>query len=640
MQIMDNNLREHFRNIDLAYMREQDNTKVHQRAKLANRYGDADKLQNITSPIVMPQVEAAVTYQASVFLTGSPIFGVVSTPNNMDAAMQMETVIDDQAIKGGWVNEFMLAFRDAFKYNFYAIECNWDRVVTAALDTDLSFDAKEAKPKEVIWEGNAIKRLDPYNTIYDSRVTPSKIHSKGEYAGYTELMSRIELKSFMASLPNKMVANVITAFESGIGDGGLSADSATAAYYIPQLNPEMSRNRSVANGFNWLAWAELTGSSNTSINYKNSYQVTTLYAKILPADFGMSVPARQTPQVWKFIYVNDQVLIYAERQTNAHGFIPILCGQALEDGLGYQTKSLATNVTPIQQVSSALVNSLVASRRRAISDRVLYDPSRVSDAHMNNPNPAAKIPVRPAAYGKPISESVFPFPFRDDQAGTIMQEVAAVEAMANKTSRQNPVRQGQFVKGNKTKQEFQDVMSNANGGDQMIAMSFECALFTPLKEMLKINILQYQGGISLFNRAKEQQVEIDPVILRQAVLDFKISDGLIPSDKLISSDAIRDALQAIASTPQLAAGYNLPPMFSYFMKIQGARITDFEKSPEQQAYEQAVGQWQMMVEQIIKANPQATQDNFPPMPVPQQFGYVPAGASAPTAGQPQGAPQQ
>lgn len=625
LQTFTTNLREQFRTIDLAYMREQDLTVANQRAKIANRYGDSDKFQNITVPIVMPQVEAAVTYQASVFLTGTPIFGVVADPTNMDAAMQMETVIDDQSTKGGWTAELMLAFRDAFKYNFYAIEVDWARIVTAALETDLKFSTSEAKPKEVIWEGNKIRRLDPYNTLYDMRVQPREIHSKGEYVGFTEIMSRIQLKAYIASLPNKMISNVVKAFESGVGSGGLSSDSTTATYYIPQLNPDSLQAREMnQNSINWMAWAGISG-ADTTIQYKDIYQVTTLYAKILPSDFGMQVPAKQTPQVWKFIYVNDSILIYAERQTNAHGFLPILCGQALDDGLAYQTKSLATNVTPLQHLSSSMWNSIIAARRRSVGDRTLYDPSRVSEAHMNNPNPAAKIPVRPAAYGKPVSESVYQFPFRDDQAGTILQESAMVEAMANKTSRQNPVRQGQFVKGNKTKAEFDNVMNNANGGDQMIAMGFESNLFTPMKEIIKLNVLQYQGGVSLFNTVQEKVIQIDPIALRQAVLAFKISDGLVPSDKLISSDAIRDGLQAIGSIPQLAGGYDLPSMFSYFMKIQGAKISPFEKSPEQQAYEQAMQQWQMLIQFQLKGNPLATPEQLLPQPKPADFGYVPAG---------------
>lgn len=623
------NLREQLRKIDLSYMRESDRTTEHQRAKILNRLGDSSRFQNVTVPIVMPQVESAVTYQSSVFLTGNPIFGVVSSPATMDAAMQMETVIEDQSVRGGWVRELMMMFRDGFKYNIGAIEVNWERSVTAAFETDLSFSATQARPKEVIWEGNCLKRLDPYNLIFDTRVHPTEMHYRGEFSGYTELFSRIQLKSYIESLPDKMVDNIVPAFESGLGFTGGSSQS-NDSFHIPQLNPDSILDQSQITGTNWMQWASVSGAEN-KIQYKDVYEVTTLYAKILPADFNMKVPAKNTPQVWKFVIVNNQVILYAERQTNAHGYLPILFCQPNEDGLGYQTKSLATNAMGFQDVASALMNSNIAARRRAISDRGIYDPSRVSEAHINSDNPSAKIPVRPAAYGKPVSEAYYPIPFRDDQAGIIMQDIQSLTQMANAASGQNPVRQGQFVKGNKTLHEFSSVMSNANGRDQMVSMLLEAQLFTPLKEVLKINILQFQGGVSLFNRQSQQQVTIDPIALRKAVMEFKVSDGLTPTDKLIGSDTLQTALQVLGSSPQLGAGYNLSPLFSYLMKTQGVTLADFEKSQEQITYEQAVGQWQQVVMEAIKqgADPQ----KLPPQPKPQDFGYNPGqqGGSGPQA---------
>lgn len=635
LQAQNWNLRDNMKRIDLAYIRELDLTTEHQRAKIANRYGDSTKYQNITVPVVMPMVESAVTYQASVFLTGHPIFGVVANPANEDAALQMETVVEDQSIRGGWVRELMMAFRDGFKYNLFALEVNWDRVVTAALETDLGFSTKQAKPKEVIWEGNCLRRRDPYNLIFDTRVAPAEIYWKGEFAGFTELMSRIQLKSFINSLPDKMVDNIVPAFESGLGFSGISSVQSYGGFYIPQINPDslIDANRNAKVSTNWMAWAGIAG-NDSKIQYKDMYEVTTIYAKILPSDFGIKVPAPNTPQVWKFIYVNHQVLIYAERQTNAHGYLPMLFGQPLEDGLDYQTKSLASNVEPIQSVTSALWNANIAAMRRSISDRGIFDPSRISEAHINNPNPAAKIPVRPAAYGKPVNEAYYPIPFRNDQAGLIMQDTQALLQMANVIAGQNQVRQGQFVKGNKTLHEFQSVMSNANGRDQLTSMLLESQVFTPLKEIIKINILQYQGGVSLFNRDLQKQVDIDPVALRKAVMDFKVSDGLTPSDKLINADTLQTAMQVIGSSPQIAAGYNLAPLFSYFIKTQGGRIQEFEKTQQQMAYEQAVQQWQMAMQSHAAAMGKAGMEQaqiqemlkqMPQQPTPEQFGYVPGG---------------
>lgn len=614
------NIREQLRQVDLAYMREKDWTDDHQSSKLANKYGDSTRFQNMTVPVVKPLVEAAVTYQASVFLTGNPIFAAVASPEWEDQALALNTVLDEQSVRGGWVAELMNHFRNGFKYNLAALEVDWSREVTATLETDLQVSATQAKPKEIIWEGNKLKNLDMYNTFFDSRVAPKDIPKKGEFVGYTELYTRIALKSFINTLPEKIIQNIIPAFESGMGAvvGGMSTGG-IESFYIPQLNQDALIQKNPRATTDWMAWAGMAGAGG-GIQYKNMYEVTTLYARILPADFGLKVPSANTPQIWKFIVVNHQVIIYAERQTNAHGLLPVFFSQPAEDGLAYQTKSLANDVGPMQDLSSALANSWIASRRRAISDRVIYDPSRIAAADINNPNPASKIPVRPSAYGKNVAEAVYQFPFRDDQAQVAISEMAQVQQFAFQLTGQNQAKQGQFVKGNKTLHEYNDVMTHANGHDQLVAMLYESQLFTPLKEVLKINILQYQGGTSLYNREKQQVVEIDPIRLRQAVLNFKISDGLTPSDKLINGDVLQTAMQVIGSSPQIGAGYNMAPMFSYLMKTQGADLAAFEKSPEQVAYEQAMQQWQQVVMEAVKSGADLSKL---PQPTPEQYGYDP-----------------
>lgn len=611
------NIREQMRQIDLAYLREKDQTDTHQKSKLANRYGDSNKFQNITIPIVLPTVESAVVYQSSVFLSGNPIFGVVSNPKYQDAAMQMEALIEDHSTRGGWIRHLQMFLRDGFKYNLSAIEVSWNQQVTAVLESDSMFSGgSQGKPKEIIWEGNTLNRLDPYNTFFDTRVPITQVSRYGEFAGYTELKSRVALKAYIATLPNKMVDNLVEAFESGLGGIG-AGYSNIAGYFIPTLNVDALVNLNIRSGTDWMAWA---GASQieSKIAYKNYYELTTLYARIIPSDFGMRVPSPNTPQVWKLIYVNHQVLIYAERQTNAHGNIPILFGQPLEDGLSYQTKSLAQNVQPIQEVSSALMNSVIAARRRAISDRGLYDPSRVGEAQINSDNPSAKIPVRPAAYGKPLNEAYYPIPFRDDQSATIMQEMGAIIKLSELISGQNPARQGQFVKGNKTQTEFSDVMAHSNGRDQNTSLLLEAQVFTPMKEILKLNILQYQGPASLYYRDKAVEVKVDPIALRKAVIDFKISDGLTPTSKLINADSFQTALQVIGSSPQIGAEYNIGPMFSYLMKTQGALIGDFEKSNEQVAFESAMNQWTQMAQLSLSKGVAWNQ----PQPTPQEYGYL------------------
>lgn len=595
--------------IDKAYQREKDTSYDTQQSRLALMNGDISKIRNTDVPIIMPQVETAVAYQSSVFLSGNPLFGVVSSEEYMDAAMQLESIIDNQSVRGGWTRDLILFFRDGFKYNLSALELTWDEIITPAFETDLGRTDNQAKVTEVTWSGNILRRLDPYNLIFDTRVVPYDIPTKGEFAGYIEVMSRVALKQFIAKLTNKM--NIAAAFDSRWQDD---------LYYVPQVNIEpLVQGNPTKIGTNWSSW--FSGSEDRrTINYADSYLVKTLYGRIIPSDFGIITPASNTPQVWKFIIVNESVLVYAERQTNAHEKIPLLFGSPLEDGLGYQTKSFAKNVEPIQEVSSALMTSVLDARRRAISDRTLYDPTRIRSADINSNNPSAKIPVRPSAYNKNLAEAVYPFPFRDDQSGVILQQLPLFNSFAESVTGQNRATQGQFVKGNKTLHEYSDVMSRANGRSQTISMLYEAQVFTPLKEIAKLNVLQYQGGTSVYSRNKNTMVKVDPVVLRKAIIEFKVSDGLIPSDKLINGESYATALQVLGSAPNIAGEYKLGRLFSYLMKTQGADISEFEKSPQELQYEQAVSQWQQTVLQAMKDNPQLMQNQLPPQPTPDQFG--------------------
>lgn len=633
------NIRETMQRTDREYAREMDWTSENTKAKIANAYGDSKKFRNITVPVVMPQVEAAVTYQASVFLTGVPLFAVVAQPNLMGPAKQLETIIDSQAVRGGWIDEFLLNFRDGEKYNFGILEVDWNREKLFGIDTDVSSSAgNSAALTPMSWEGNVINRWDPYNSFWDIRYSTSQVSKRGEFIGTSDMISRVELKKLTNTDPAIIRRNIKPAFESATPPVTVAGNTSITTFFVPQINQQILMNPALMGQFNWMAWAGLEQDS-TKIEYKNIYMRTKLYARIIPSDFNLDVPAKNSPQIWKFVFINDDVLIYAQPVSLAQDTFPVFMTEPKRDGLSYQTKSSAAESVDFQNVTTAMMNSVIAARRRAVSDRLLYDPSRVSEAHINSDNPSAKIPIRPAAYGKPLGEAVFQFPFRDDQSQFMMSEINMISQMADKAIGLNPARQGQFVKGNKTLQEFDSVMQNSSGRDQMKALVYECQLFTPLKECLKINVLEKQTPATLWSRELNQQIDIDPVEIRKASLQFKLSDGLVPAEKLISGDMLGKALNVMGTNQALSQQYNIASVFTYLMGTQNVDLKPFEKSQAQLAYEQALAQWQQAIAQMqdtlkhVIKNVDPTQlqqfiDNYnktmPPQPQPQQFGYDPS----------------
>lgn len=601
--------------IDKQYQREKNWTDAQLRARIANRVGDAHKIQDITVPIVMPQVESCMAYLTNVFLTGYPIFGVSAGPAEENAALMMETIIGENSITAGWIPEIMRFFRDGLKYNLHCLEVRWDQKTVWGIETDAN-RPNSAAPKEVLWNGNTIKRIDLYNAFWDYRCHPYEIADYGEFAGYTRLYSRARMKAYINDISDKITpATAKRALEAPVIQfQPMSSTLVPFGYYQPLINPfpTLSPANSMMN-FDWHAWA--TDKRESSIDYKDAYTVTTVYGRIIPDDFGLRTPGPNTPQVWRFTIINGSVVLEAERQSNAHSKIPMFFGQPLSDGLDYQTKTFAQNVVPMQEVASALWSGFLASKRRLVTDRVLYDPSRVRESDINSPNPSAKIPIRPSAYGKPLQEAVYQFPFRDEQANSFVSAASQTVNFANMINNQNPAQQGQFVKGNKTKEEYDDVMGHGNGSNQMMAINIEGQVFTPIKEVLKLNMLQYQKDGVIFNSEQKTAVAVNQQTMRQAAVQFKISDGILPEEKEMDTDEFQTALQAIGSSPQIGAAYNIGPMFTYVMKLRGADLSPFEKSPAQMQYEQAMQAWQQAAELAAKAgSPFSTPQ---PQPSPQ-----------------------
>ena len=144
-------------------------------------------------------------------------------------------------------------------------------------------------------------------------------------------------------------------------------------------------------------------------------------------------------------------------------------------------------------------------------------------------------------------------------------------------------------------------MGHGNNHNQVMAISTEQQVFTPLKLALKLNILQYQPEGVVYNMDKKVGVEIKPEELRKQAVHFIVSDGLQPSDKLMGTEEFRVSMEAMASSPQLSAGYNMVPAFTYLMKLQGTDLSPFEKSQLQIQYEQDMQTWQNTALEYLKA---------------------------------------
>lgn len=571
-------LRARLLNSDRIYNRELDWSAKQRAAKIRNLNGDVTAIQNPVVPVVGPQVESALTYLAEVYLTSYPVFPVVAPPEDEDLALQLETLLGESAIQFQYVSELGMALRDMLKFNLGTVELDWVRQRVGSVTQD-SANMGAPKKTEVIFEGNKLKRLDLYNCIFDTRVPPHQQHTRAEFNGYTEMLTRIELKQLFMDLEPTNTMNAKAAYESPTGAISIQGDS-SSSYYIPQVNPDAFIGQGLTTT-NWDSWVGLNNEA--QIQYSDLYEVTRLYWRVIPAEAHLPGPNRGTPQIWKFIIVNRKVVIFAQRQTNAHNEFPMITGQLINDGLGWQTKSFLDNAAPYQAIATGLLNSAMASQRRKVYDRIFYDPSRINKKDIDNTDPVARIAVKQEAYGTPLSESIYQAPYRDDGVPQILGFMREIVDMGDISSGQNRVQRGQFQKGNKTRYEVGEVMQGADSRPRMMSVFLESSFFQPLKAQLKMNILQFQPPAELFNTQAQANVKISPTDLRAKAWKFQVADGQLPVSKLVNLDLFGQAMQLASAQPAMAAEYDLLGMMAYMFKIQGARWVDqFKRTAQQQ----------------------------------------------------------
>lgn len=605
--------------IDIAYARykaKQEKNSDGVDIREGNQGCDVFASDDVTPPIVVSQVDSYVAYLAEVFLSGTPLFPVSSPPSKQQLAEALEAIIDDHATLGAYPRHLLMFLRDGCKYNFSALEVEWDAIDQFSISEDVTNTSGKRLNRNVK-KFNRIKRLNPRNVIWDWSLAPGDVSASGDYAGYVERVSRTKFKRLLNKWSSAGKAMNVEAALASTGTSWGSGDS-RAFWEDPQISDYLTNPQSRAHNAapNWDAWFEPgKGSSRRGPPPVTDamYEIFYLYARIMPADFGIVAPQPNTPQIWKIGICNGQKIVYADRIISAYDCLPILFGQPLEDGLGYQTQSIAEGEIPFQEAANTLFNIRFAAARRAVSDRALYLPDMIKPSDINAKVPAPKIPVHISALSqKGIADSYHQIPFDMRGTETTIQDASLIVQFSKELHGVNSPRQGQFQKGNKSVKEWNDTMSGSDGRMRMPALVLEHQVFVPLKNMLKLNILQYGEDGTYVGQASGKDIEVKIADLRSASLSFKLSDGYSPKAVTASTDVILAGMNMIMNSPMLQQMYgpSLPKMFAHFMSLSGAK--GFEQyDPNYEAQQAGAGAQNIPVNSLQTPQQPAQQQVIP-----------------------------
>lgn len=519
------------------------------------------KRLEVTAPIAMPQCDTMVAYLTSIFLNTPSIFPVTTTPEAQETADSVNSLFKKFSQDWKWKRNLLLCFKDASKYDLMVAECTWKevKVGTVGAETIVSnADRPQRTATETRKEGFAITHLDPYNTFWDTAVPAAMLAEEGEFAGYFERKSSIQLHRYLISLPtNNGWNHRLPEIKKSMNAGN--------HFYIPNI-VDYDPTTGVTN------WdSHFDSMLNLPSGASNTHEVTTIYCRIIPDEFNMAVPAKGTPQIWKFILVNMQYIVYAECKSNAHDYLPIILGQPFESNLKYQQKALPEELASLQDLASKLWSMEIASSRRIVANREVYNPLLVRSEDMNNSSESAKIPLRNSAYNQDIRQAVYSIPYNDPAIGTRSNLAQGISQFASIVTGQNQVSNGQFVKGNKTNSQFDEVLARSDARQVAMAVLLEDQFFGVLKHILLYDLLQYQQPMKVFDLESKKEIDVEPSSFLDTQMQFTINDSLSIGEDSVSPETVMTAMQTLQAIPELAAEYDISKVFAFLMSINGVK---------------------------------------------------------------------
>lgn len=540
-----------------------------------------DYYDDIEIALVTPAVDTVKGFLVDLFLSGHHILEAVATEKeDTTLAQQVNAVTERDAKDYSWARNFTIAFGDLAKYNKCAIEVDWDTELVQSLTTNSQGARAKREVAEVPRSGNRIKRLDVYNAYHDQLVEASEVHRYGEYSGYDELISMVELVRRIRNLKaqGKAVMNHHSCFSAASG-------AAQEDYYRPQIVPDApaSSGGQGSWGGDWTTYfnseSKLFKDAAGTVKPTNEYLWSCVYARIIPSMFGItSVPNPDNVHIYRMYKVGG-TLVCMERMNNVHNYFNIITAQVKEEGLGEQVKSDAALVIPLQNLATKLYDARMTGLAKHTGNKFAYVDGTIDPASLHHPS--KPIVVKPNMLSKDPLQSIKQLPFDDRMGATFHQEIAQVRAQAQEITRLNRAQMGQFQKGNKTASEFNEIMNNADSELRTFGLMFENIVMEPIKTIVKANIAQFQEPEEI-TTLMGSKVEVNPLLLSTKTINFKMADGLTRKEAVANLDTLQMAYQNLLGNPPLAAQFDVAGMFVYMMEVMGAKVGQFKLPPPTQ----------------------------------------------------------
>ena len=551
---------------------------------------DDRKPTSIVFPYSYAVLETLLTYLSDVFLV-DPIFRYEgSSPEDTLGAILMELVVQKHCQKNKVGLALHTQWRDALAYGIGPVAPAWDvRTGTRKVmrqpggfqgfaERLLGRGPVEEEEIAVLFEGNVLRNIDPYNVLPDPSVSAHDIQ-RGEFFGWVEQTNLTNLLRQEATDENYFNCRYLK--------------------HIKNLRIDLGRNQS-ARDIKHKITADSMG------DHLNIVEVVHMYVDLIPKDWKLG--PSEYPEKWLFSIASGEIVIQARPLDLNHGLFPVSVAAPDYDGYSIAPLSKLETQYGLQHTLNFLFNSHVANVRKAVNDMLVVDPYMINIKDLENPEPGKLIRMRRPAWGRGVKDAVMQLNITDITQQNISSGSWIINWMNNIVGIDESM-MGSMRSGGPerlTKAEFQGTRQSS---------------MTRLAHMAKVISMQSMQDIGYFFGSHTQQLMSEETYVNtvgewedrlikefgydvqqhkakvrpQDLLidyDVEIKDGSHPSSK--ASDVWMNMFQVIAEHPELNQVFDIKRIFKQMARENGVKnVSEFyraEAQPEMMQDEQVMNE--------------------------------------------------
>lgn len=458
------------------------------------------------------------------------------------------------------------------------------------------FETKQVKQEQIAYMGNKLTCVSPFCFYPDTRF-PLTRFQEGEFCADEEEVS-------------------MTSLRKGEKDGIYAG-----VEYIEKLKPETWNTRR-GKRFAHVRTENTTAKGQIeSTVIRTSVQVELTPSKFLLSD-GTPMGTSDVPEKWLVEYANDNRVIRAQPLGYVHNKFTYSLGQFSPDQQGLVNETISEMVSHLQAVIDWFVNSHITNVRKHISNRLVVDPAGVMFEDIRDHKPVIRL--KPNAANAGVDRFVKQLNVSDVTRGHISDVQTLMQFVFMTTSISDNL-MGQYHSGRRSARE---AANTANASGTRLRTIVKLLYDGCLKPMGKDMISNLRDGldedtfVTLTGDAFPDWEAFDHFVLEDGRTkirvnrthlagryDFKVFEGILPSDKHMQAETLEQTLLALFRNPDGLAmltqvlGYDPKKLFKEVLELRGVKHPDrFKIDQVRQQELMMLQQQQQMAQQPQQIN--------------------------------------